>query len=354
MSMHSRTLSGDMALAQVQGTSRRRQPSIQRDRVHSMDILSSDNRATAGSSIGRPISTPLRDDDWDAYVRERKLFQPPSGPSAPIATTPISPIPRPASAVLNIPDAVADALSRRQRRETAFELGGPSKYADEAMELGRVSGTASHSPVDRPEAGLAPPHRPHRRSSSAGPVNILPPRPAAKPEVTNAPKTRTYEELIERHQEKIRSLQEPLSKQEQEQADLALAKSRWERSKAAEKDAVTRRQAEKEAALAKRNKEESKRSKGDGPRAGAEGKHSRPPSADQLAAVGTGSGGRRASTAKVQEWQRYQQGAAKEPQRPRPNDQLPFPNSSQQPVRAVSTGDRRRMSRSGVPRDPPS
>jgi len=185
-------------------------------------------------------------------------------------------------------------------------------------------------------------------------VNILPPRQAAaKSEHPEAPRTRTFEELTQRHQEKIRALQEPLSKHEKEQADLATAKSRWERSKQNEKEAMARRQAEKEAALARRSKEENRR--GEGGRTSAEARHSRPLSADRLAAVGATSGsGRRASTAKVQEWQKYQQEADKDKgqsssSRRRASEQgvLPFP---QQPA---ASGERRR-SRSGVPRDPPS
>ncbi|KAF8585556.1 hypothetical protein K439DRAFT_1039036 [Ramaria rubella] len=370
MSLHSRTLSGDIAMAQVQASSSHLRPSRPpRDRVQSMDVLSAfDNNASQAASIGRPASTPLRDDDWDAYVRERKLFQPPSGASAPIAPTLVTPIPRPASAFMAVPNAVTEALARRKRRESAFELGGPSKPADE--EGGRVSGSSSQTPpVDYLDAG--PSHL--KRSNSAGPVNILPPRhftnAATKAEPATAPRTRTFEELVERHQQKIRTLQEPLSKQEREHTELAAARNRWERSKAVEKEAMARRHAEKEAALVKKGKE------GKRPGAGAEvagataaaaghsRSHTRTLSADRLAAAAGPGSGKRASTAKVQEWQRYQQEAEKEKEKDKDKDRgdrgreqqrrrpeqsaFPFPNSM--PAR-----NEPRKSRSGLPRDPPS
>ena len=349
MSLHSRTLSGEGAQAQAHAhaSSSHLRPPRTRDRVHSMDILASfDNRAAEATSINRPASTPLREDDWDAYVRERKLFQPPMGPSAPIAPTLVTPIALPPSPFMAVPDAVTEALLRRQTRESALEFGG------RVMDPGHVTGESSHMP---PDVG---PSRPERRNSSGGLVNILPPRPAAKADAAApvTPRTRTFEELVERHQQKIRTLQEPLSKREKEQAELAAARNRWERSKAVEKEAMMRRRAEKEAALAKKSKEESKRGKGEG------GRHSRTMSADRLGVpgagagtgTGTGTGGKRASTAKVQEWQRYQQEAT-EPKRSRgPNEQgvLPFPNATTG-TRGATTGERRR-SRSGIPREPPS
>ena len=358
MSLHSRTLSAEGVQAQAQASSSLlRSARPKRDRVHSMDILSSfDNRTAEATSIGRPASTPLREDDWDAYIRERKLFQPPSGPSAPIATTLVTPIARPPSTLIAVPDAVTEALARRHARESGLEYG---------IVPGQVSGSSSQTPPgDHLDVGLSRGHR----SGSGGPVTILPPRPtaakAAEVSAGTTPRTRTFEELVERHQQKLRTLQEPLSKREKEQADLAAARSRWERSKAVEKQAMGRRQVEKEAALAKKSKEESKRSKGESSRHKTDGeRHSRSISADRLAVVGggggggSGSGGKRSSTAKVQEWQRYQQ-EVEEPKRNnrQANEQgvLPFPNTMGQPARGATTTREQRRSRSGIPRDPPS
>lgn len=335
MSLHSRTLSGDLAVGQAHGATSRAGPS--RDRVHSMNILGSPfeetrARAAEGAAIGRPASAPLRDDDWEAYVRERKLFQPPSGPSAPIAPTLVTPIPQPAPSFKPISDSVAQALADRRQRESTLEFALTTTADDLPIGAKRTSRAAL---VD-----VAP--KAHRRTSSLGPVKVLPPRQKRTAEPQPAPRTVTYEELLERHQAKMRSLQDPISRQEKEQAELSAARGRWERSKATERELQARKQTEKEAALAKKpkEKEDHRRSRdvlGEG--------LSRP------------SGGRRVSAGKVLDWQKYQQEAGnkemdgqKEPssrRRAHPAEQggLPFPNTT---PRGASTGDKRR-SRSGIP-----
>jgi len=104
----------------------------------------------------------------------------------------------------------------------------------------------------------------------------------------------------------MRDLQAPLTTAAQEDADVEVAKQRWEKAKALEKEAVTRRQAEKAAQLERR-----KRSEDDAERSGHRrsspnepGKrHSRSLSADKLG----GSSSKRLSTMKVEDWQKYQQ-----------------------------------------------
>jgi len=114
---------------------------------------------------------------------------------------------------------------------------------------------------------------------------------------------------------------------------------------------MARKQAEKEANLAKKSKEERRQSKGDLiPEATARPRPSGP-------GTGHGSSGRRASSGKVLEWQRYQQEAVttggesskKDSSRRKggsPTEQsgLPFPNTT--PREASSN---RRRSRGGIP-----
>ncbi len=279
-----RTLSMDASNALIPGISTHarppREPAPPRARVHSMELSS-----LAGfrdDPISRPTSVPLKD-DWDSYIQERKLLQPPAGVTPPIATTltpraPISP-------------AVQEALQRRKKRESS--LGNHM-----------VAGAApsSNSSDDVPLARIAQQQQ-QRSHSQAGPVNILPPRRnsahilAPVPQVAHAPRTRTFEELTERHREKMRDLQAPLTQAEKEHAELEAARQRWERAKALEKEAVTRRQAEKAAALEKR-----KRSGEHGPEAAGGEQQRRHSSSDKLG------GSRRLSTLKVEDWQRYQQG----------------------------------------------
>lgn len=341
MSFHSRTFSGE--LGQVQAQSSSLGAARPRERVRSMDVFSSlGENNTDGAKIGRPTSTPLKDDDWDAYLRERKLFQPPGGTSAPIAPTYVAPIPRPSSALVQLPEAVTEALAARKARENALD---PVSTDDERINAG---GYKRSPHAERPVKPSAP-----RRSNSLGPVTILPPRASKRePEAAPAPRTFTYEELVERHQAKMRSLQEPVSKREKEEVELATVKAQWERKQAAEKQAMARKLAEKEAALAKKGKDDSHRAKGEKRNEGGDS-IARPPSMN-LDKLG-GTGGKRLSSAKVEEWKKYQEGASASTSdkrnvvssRRRPADEqgvLPFPNTTPTP-RGASTTDKRRSRR---------
>ncbi|KAJ7783670.1 hypothetical protein DFH07DRAFT_197397 [Mycena maculata] len=291
-----RTLSIDAGSALLPTPAHTRPPREHdpRARVHSME-MSTLAHSRLGETIGRPTSVPLRDDDWDLYLQERKLLQPPAG-----VTTPITPT---TGSRIAISPAVTDALNQRKRRESALGAGDIGTDSSEDVPLGKMVG-----------------HR--KRSSSGGnmtpttpaPVNILPPRKpivAPTPQRPAAARTRTFEELNERHREKMRDLQAPLTTAAKEDADLEVAKQRWEKAKALEKEAVTRRQAEKAALLERR-----KRSEDDAERGGrrsltlndpaAASRHSRSLSADKL---GGGSTSKRLSTMKVEDWQKYQQDA---------------------------------------------
>ncbi|KAI0067798.1 hypothetical protein BV25DRAFT_1794373 [Artomyces pyxidatus] len=309
-----------------------------RTRAQSMDMTNLVSQE--GQSINRPTSAPLRDPDWDSYVRDRKVLQPPSGVSAPINTTPIpviAPTPR-----ITVPPAVQEALMRRQKRETMLELG--------VTDVGRTP-----SPGSSGEAGITSSRPHHRRSSSSAnpavgsytPPTILPPRKAAVAPPAAPARTVTYEELSERHREKLRELQAPLTQAENEVAEVTAARARWERSKAAERTAVAKRQADKaQAVQAKRRGSEDtrgERSRAPPPR------HSRSKSADRLSGMPPpmgGGGSSRLSTMKVEDWQRYQAEAdtpADAPARGKRESKVPFPGQQE-----------RRASRANAPRDPPN
>ncbi|GLB36043.1 putative protein with domain of unknown function (DUF4203) [Lyophyllum shimeji] len=259
-----------------------------RTRAQSMELSSLGNLPAAGDSINRPTSVPPRNIDWDAYVHDRKLLQPPAGVTTPIATTPAAPSRVPMS------PAVTEALQKRKQRESALALGEQSTDSSEDVPLSRLAR--------------------HQRSASGGhvPVTILPPRRASAivspmPQRPAAGRTRTFEELNERHREKMRDLQGPLTQAEQEEANVRAARQRWERNKAVERDAVARRQAEK---AAQHEKERKKRSQDDSDKKGRTpptpppGRHSRSLSHDRRVPSS-----RRLSTLKVEDWQKYQQEA---------------------------------------------
>ncbi|KAG6878656.1 hypothetical protein C0993_001179 [Termitomyces sp. T159_Od127] len=291
-----RTLSIDAGSALLPIPSHLRPPreTNPRARAHSIELSSLGYLPPPGDTVSRPTSVP-RDEEWDAYLHERKLLQPPSGITPPISTTPAATAPR-----LPISPAVSEALNKRKQRESALAFGDQH---------------SSDSSEDVPLAQLAK----HKRDSSGGniPVTILPPK---KPTAVLLPtsqrpghtRTRTFEELNERHREKMRDLQAPLTQAEKEEADIMAARQRWERNKAAEKEAFKRRQADKNAQY---EKERRKRPEDDGDRKGQkpvtrmEGRrHSRSVSHDRLGR--TGSSSKRLSTLKVEDWQRYQEAEA--------------------------------------------
>ncbi|PIL31664.1 hypothetical protein GSI_06367 [Ganoderma sinense ZZ0214-1] len=281
-------------------------PPRQRDpraRVQSMELTTLSSM-DAGPSISRPTSAPLRDDNWEVYLHERKLFQPPSGVTAPIPTTAI-PAPSPK---VPVSPAVMDALKERQHRESALS-GEPVDAADLAAPSSEDLALAL-----RPQ---------HRRTVSQGgnvPVTILPPKRTTEqptPRSGDSPtRVKTFEELVERHQKKMRELQDPVTQAQKEQADISEARNRWERAKNAEKQAVTKRQAEKEQAVKKEQRSgEGRRSGGQSPT--AEGKHRRSLSAELLATVpGATTPSKRMSTMKVEDWQKNQVGTAAPTSRP--------------------------------------
>ncbi|EMD41996.1 hypothetical protein CERSUDRAFT_110537 [Gelatoporia subvermispora B] len=293
-----------------------------RTRVQSMG-LSNISRTSEGLGIGRPTSAPLQEEDWDSYVRDRKLLQPPSGVTAPIPTTPIAPIPR-----MPVSPAVTEALMDRQRRESMLSVG-----------LGQITPDGSSTPrrISTPLFEDTPLPRPqHRKSNSQGamPGMILPPRravvsPSPQPQAEQSPRVLSFEELQERHRQKLKELQAPVTQAQKERVELEAAKQRWERAKAREKEAVTKRQAEKAA--------EKRRKSGDMPeRHSRRSGHGRSLSADVLAEVSGNVGpSKRTSKMKVQDWRKSQHDLELGLQTDDPADAsasrrrsaVPFPNS---------------------------
>lgn len=263
-----------------------------RPRVHSMNALSDMPQTTSNTNRERANSTPLRDDEWDAYVRERKLFTPPTGPTDLI---PVSERPRSSLGLVPIPESVRKAADERLRRESLFELGGSG---DSQMDLGDSTNVLTGLPAEPPRA--------RHRSQSIGhiPVEILPPRRQSRPEERpTAGRTRTFEELAERHKRKMSDLQRPLTEAEREQADLDNAKQRWENSHRIEKREYERRQTEsqKRSSQLFRGKPDNRLSRQLG------GQSTERQSIPFAPAHLSSMGGRRSSTAKVLNWQQQQQ-----------------------------------------------
>ncbi|KIY70986.1 hypothetical protein CYLTODRAFT_370112 [Cylindrobasidium torrendii FP15055 ss-10] len=271
-----------------------------RGRVHSMELDTLAN-SRMGDSISRPTSVPLRDNmDWDGYVQDRKLLQPPSGVTPPLVPSRISMSP-----------AVFDALELRKRRESAI------MDSDDDLPLAKTkrhthsrSRSGSAQMLDAAAHRYTPPDPTGR--SSPGPVHILPPNKnviAPQPRRPNNGRTHTFEELTERHQAKMKDIQGPVTTAQKEEVELANAKARWERSKALEREAVNKRQAERAAQQEKKghSADDDKR------------RHSSQPLSSK-----------RMSTMKVQDWQRHQEAAPAEPA------PVPFPDSGNKHQRRKS------------------
>ncbi|KAG2154733.1 hypothetical protein DEU56DRAFT_947967 [Suillus clintonianus] len=425
-----RTLSYDLdnAIAPRPHTRPPRQPDP-RGRVQSMELSKLIDTPPLGASIGRPTSVPLRDDDWDSYVRDRKLLQPPAGVTAPIPTSRMSTTGSlSAQQRLPVPPAVTEALSQRKRRESLLDPGvGPDTSAkdtsDEDAPIATLATARAHTRKPKPyfngmvpsvltpsqPPAVAPPSQRYppvifTRNAPSSPEPersnipiVLPPTrplkaavvepssnipviiPRGQSAIIAAPvakrpepqRVATFEEMEERHREKMRGLQAPITEAEKQNAEVVAAKRRWERSNAAEREAVNRRQAEKAAELAREEKEKLRRKSEDGlGRTGEDDKNPerRPKgiNADKLAAIGgvnNPSSSKRQSVLRVEDWQRHQQdaelgvrperstGAKRESRtmKTEANATVPFPGQSRPRDLAM---DRRRSA--GVPRDPPS
>ncbi|KAG1749886.1 uncharacterized protein EDB91DRAFT_1110207 [Suillus paluster] len=423
-----RTLSYDLdnAIAPRPHTRPPRQPDP-RGRVHSLELSKLIDTPPLGASIGRPTSVPLRDDDWDSYVHDRKLVQPPAGVTAPIPTSRVSTTGSlSAQQRLPVPPAVTEALSQRKRRESLLDPGvGPDTSAKDtsdedapiatlataraqtrkpkpyfngtipAVLLSSQSPAAAAPPPQRytpaifsrtplspePERSnipiVLPPTRPLKAAPVEPPSNVPIIIPRGQSAMIAAPVARpaepqriaTFEELEERHREKMRGLQAPLTEAAKQNAEVEAAKRRWERSKAVEREAVNRRQAEKAAELAREEKEKLRRKSEDGlGKTGPEEEKNperrpRGISADKLAAMGgANNSSKRQSVLRVEDWQRHQQDVelGVRPERPgakresrvmktETNATVPFPGQNRPRDLAM---DRRRST--GFPRDPPS
>ncbi|EIW86823.1 hypothetical protein CONPUDRAFT_148869 [Coniophora puteana RWD-64-598 SS2] len=324
-----------------------------RSRIQSMELGAQVDAPPLGASIGRPTSVPLKDEDWDSYTHDRKLLQPPAGTSVPISTTPMNRIP---SSRIPMSAAVADAVAQRKRRESTFEMkdiGGsdsnPKDTSDDDVPIGGLRLSGAHGSGRRrnskhlsniPQA-LQPSASPTGQISLDNPATNVPvilPRPkyakrtpspdpptnvpyimprgdsgimAPVPRKAEPQRVATVEEMEARHREKMRDMQAPVTQLEQDHAKLEDAKSRWERSRAIEKQQVNKRHAEKAAQLAKDDK--TRRQSGDVLNRGStlvdlEKGHRTSLSADKLAAIAAnGSSSKRQSVLRVEDWQRRQQ-----------------------------------------------
>lgn len=201
---------------------------------------------------------------WDQYTKDRSLFTPPAGISAPIPAS---------DYIVPVSPAVQEALERRVARESAIESGevwqAPPPPTGRAASP-RVSGDANRHSVGFPKDVVTPSSTqrypqaiapkasgredPSHRRQASGSTNVVvvpnPPKPkthkktSSSPPITPPPRVVTAGELDERHRQRMRALQRPISEREGEQAKLDEAKARWENSRRIERTVMERKEKE--------------------------------------------------------------------------------------------------------------
>ncbi|KAG8680477.1 hypothetical protein FRC08_016270 [Ceratobasidium sp. 394] len=240
-------------------------------RAASIAAEPSRSRTVSFDALRTPVHVQVpQESEWDQYVRDRKLFTPPSGVTAPIPSGTINGRPMPSA----VPEAVAEAVEMRKQRENLLEAGQLDGVVAAAASKRSHNRSSSNPPrLDASTGSSSEGQRgrdrpPHTRHRSHDPPVILPPRksmspgPSPDPRMARPPRVKTWEEMQERHREKMRELQEPLRRAEAELAELENARSRWERSQQIERQVMARREAERKAAFEKKQAEEAKATKG--------------------------------------------------------------------------------------------
>jgi hypothetical protein len=360
--------------------------------------------STRHMSLPTPATSPsppsaTKQTEWEYYLASRKLFTPPAGPTAPIPTSP-------SPAVLNSL-SVAEAVSRRQRRESLFELGATadesfgqvddkrrsvmsfggdggmrrsvlsfgegegsrrrrgSEDIDERRRSTKSIGALEQRGIEadmeaRRMGAMSMGSREgmHTRTKSANslsaprPLNILPPvRNPSSPSPTPV-RTITYEELDSRHRQKLRELQDPLTQKEREQAKIDGARDRWTRSLQIEKKVMKAREEER-----KKAEKEKEKQKKEGKKKEKEEEREDPSPLEM-----SNRDRRRSSSStrldRVQDWQKYQQvNPAESPRHSRSgtgapgSSGVPFPRGVHESG-ATSQQDARRVSRMSGAKSP--
>ena len=227
---------------------------------------------TALTPTAAEIAQAKKDKEWNDYLAERKLFTPPAGISPPIETS----FPQRACQSENfgrlskIPDSVVQAIDRRERTMSAYELGANEVDREEIVQphsatlpLGvrhSVQDLRQPEPSHQWQYSEPSPREPayqHNRLSSAPMITghaysgtSKTNRNRESAESTSRPATErtiTHEELTARHRAKLSQLQKPVSESMQQEIRIAEAKAKFEKQKDAERKMMARKEAERNA-----------------------------------------------------------------------------------------------------------
>lgn len=207
-----------------------------------------------------PPADDTHNREWQEYLADRKLFTPPSGVTPPIEAS--------FGRLSKVPDSVVDAINRRERTVSAYELG--SNLATESAspvesQMPRPSSTTPYSrratsldmlavpppirpmatvTLPRPQSGSRPPpiitghaHSPLLRKSSDTPGATM----VQKDDAHRS--SITFEELGARHRARLSKLQQPVTEELQNSVQLADVKARYDRNREVEKRAAVKKEA---------------------------------------------------------------------------------------------------------------
>ncbi|GHJ88375.1 hypothetical protein NliqN6_4777 [Naganishia liquefaciens] len=216
--------------------------------------------STYQPEVTTPLESTIPNDisnrEWQEYLADRKLFTPPSGVTPPIESS--------VGRLSKIPDAVVEAMNRRERTVSAYELGASATLTKESPSTTTDPRPNSTTPYTRRHSSLdvtAPPlARPALAATIARPQSGYRQPPivtghADSPllrkssEVRGVPaedahRTITFEELGARHRARLSKLQQPVTEEMQNSLDLAAAKARYDKNREAEKRTAAKKAAE--------------------------------------------------------------------------------------------------------------
>lgn len=197
--------------------------------------------------------------EWDEYVRSRHVASPPPTQTAGLPTS-AAMVDRGTSRHSQyalVSDSVAKALDRRERTISMMEPQvaedwGPRETLDNApahVSMGRRAMSFHDMPLASPVSALLPRDRSSYSTGQRQIVGSAAGNHHGSSSIQHSRsaqgRTMTYEELSERHRQRLSALQEPVTARIREPIDIASAKADWEKQKRTEREVMKRREAEK-------------------------------------------------------------------------------------------------------------
>ena len=214
---------------------------------------------TAFTPTAGDINRSKKDKEWTDFLADRKLFTPPAGVSPPIEASfaqPRNSIGR----LSKIPDSVVQAMNRRERTVSAYELGSSDFDREEIvqpmsaalpLETRRSVQNLGEARTDDARMTRNSSYLQHR-SSAAPLITGHAQSAASRRESGNASsrppvmeRTITHEELTTRHRNKLAQLQRPITDSMQDEIRLTEARAKYEKQQDAERRDMARKEAER-------------------------------------------------------------------------------------------------------------